>query len=62
MNDKELWFELTAITLLLVIGVTLVMFSLPGWGLINIAGLLALLSFSLRLMNRRQAAESRSLA
>ena len=48
MNGKPLYFELVSISLLLGVGVFLVLLSLPGWGLITIAGLLSILSIGLR--------------
>jgi hypothetical protein len=40
MSNKPLYFELASIALLLAVGVFLLLASLPGWGLISIAGLL----------------------
>lgn len=48
MSNKPLYFELASIALLLAVGVFLLLTSLPGWGLISIAGLLSVLSFVLR--------------
>ncbi|MCV6588965.1 MAG: hypothetical protein OIF57_08055 [Marinobacterium sp.] len=48
MNTSSLYFELAAITLTLVLGITLLSVNLPGWGLITVAALLAALSFGLR--------------
>ena len=48
MNDKALMFELASILVLIILGTVLVMNSLPGWGLIVIAGVLGTLSFGLR--------------
>lgn len=48
MYTPALFFELFTITSLLVLGITLLSLALPGWGLIIIAGLLSMLSMSLR--------------
>lgn len=48
MNDNSLYFELFSIALLLCLGSLLLSVGLPGWGLIAIAALLTVLSFSLR--------------
>lgn len=48
MNDSSLVFELLVISLLFTAGIALVMTNLPGWGLITTAGVLSVLSFSLR--------------
>lgn len=48
MSDRALYFELSAMGLLGVLGAVLLMSGLPGWGLITTAILLASLSFGLR--------------
>ncbi|GLP95032.1 hypothetical protein [Paraferrimonas sedimenticola] len=46
--NRALVFELSSMSLLAMAGVLLVANQLPGWGLITSAGILALVSISLR--------------
>ncbi|WP_432474745.1 hypothetical protein [Amphritea sp. HPY] len=48
MQDRSLFFELLSVALLLSAGCALVMLDLPGWGLVVIAAILAILSLMLR--------------
>ncbi len=54
MKDKSLWFEVIAIVMLLTNGLALVSVNLPGWGLVGIAGLLAVISITLRIVNEKK--------
>ncbi|GAA4650977.1 hypothetical protein GCM10023116_32600 [Kistimonas scapharcae] len=48
MRDTSIYFELTAVVVLIALGIAVLSLGLPGWGLITIGGLLAMLSFALR--------------
>ena len=54
MNDKAFLFEMATIALFTVAGTALLIFSLPGLGVVAVAGLLSLLTFGTRKMGSRR--------
>jgi hypothetical protein len=61
MLDSSLPFELTTVLLLVVMGCVLLLFGLPGFGLISTALLLAVMSIGLRMAGAKERSDEVAL-